>query len=415
MKLVFILFFSLNLWANQNFIPLPILKRGDKLLEISKRDIEIKNQDPLLRVDIIREVSWERTPQNLLIPFVKISITDLNQDHQKFHFSYKGKSYFPHHVSQRDVAIIDYSLFELDKIEIFKNGISSGSLSLKIKADQRASKTVLEDYSCSGYDVEVYGFEGEYLSLGCEIIRETIDGEVIPSLKLHWITSDFRTIDKETGPHFINFLSGRKALITVENEEGLKKEILFKVNFPERIHKLNTALGLGPYVYKNDYGELSSEKKTFPSFMFYGNYYLNNIHSFKFFNALVMRESVFNHAGLYIGSEIGKFYDDRLVFNTLLGLQALSYRFDNQEDGLFSQIIYPQGLEIVMHHPWDLENYKFSIGGFLSPQPDITYQNFWFRFGGKVFLEFNYINWQYEKRAASMYGLSIGFPFFKAF
>jgi hypothetical protein len=128
-----------------------------------------------------------------------------------------------------------------------------------------------------------------------------------------------------------------------------------------------------------------------------------------------MKESVFNHAGLYLGSELGKFYDDRLVISSLIGFQALSYRFDNKQDDLFTQIIYPQGLEIAFHHPFGMENYRFIIGGFLSPQPDVIYQNFWARFGSKIFLEFNYINWEFDRRAASMYGLSVGFPLMEIF
>jgi len=149
--------------------------------------------------------------------------------------------------------------------------------------------------------------------------------------------------------------------------------------------------------------------------MFYGNYYFNNVHSIKGFEALVMKKSVFNHAGMYLGSEIGKFYDDRLVFSTLVGFQALSYRHDIGYDELYTQVIFPRGAELLFHHPFGMENYRFSLGGFLSPQRDVTYQNFWLRFGSKTFLEFNFINWEYGSLAASMYGLSIGFPFMQFF
>jgi hypothetical protein len=117
---------------------------------------------------------------------------------------------------------------------------------------------------------------------------------------------------------------------------------------------------------------------------------------------------------LYLGSDLGKFYDDRLVISSLIGFQTLTYQFDHNDDA-FTQIIFPQGVELSMHHPFGLENSKFSLGGFLSPQSNITYQNFWARFGSKVFVEFNYINWAYGTREAAMYGLSVGFPILQAF
>jgi hypothetical protein len=144
--------------------------------------------------------------------------------------------------------------------------------------------------------------------------------------------------------------------------------------------------------------------------MLYGNYFLNNIHSFKFFEAMVARDSFFNHAGLYIGSEIAKFYDDRLVLSTLIGLQALTFKNHKVDDNFFTQMIYPQGGELTFHHPFGLENYKFTLGGFLSPQRDVVYKNFWTRFGSKTFIEFNFIDWKYGTRRASMFGLSVGFP-----
>ncbi len=266
------------------------------------------------------------------------------------------------------------------------------------------------DYSCSGFNLKVYGFEGHFLTVGCELIRENHNGDVIPSLRVYWNSNEYRTLDNSKGPYQITFTQGREARVRMINANGEKKDVLFKVNFPNRLHRMRLAAGLGPYVYDSkSYGSVK-ESEVLPSVMLYGNYYLNSVHSLKFFEALVLKESMFNHAGLYLGSELGKFYDDRLVISSLIGFQALSYRFGTQVDNVFTQMIFPQGLELAFNHPFGMENYRFVVGGFLSPQSNVTYQNFWTRFGTKVFLELNYINWEYGRRSASMYGLSVGFP-----
>jgi hypothetical protein len=327
-----------------------------------------------------------------------------------YYYRYKSQTFLPQILNQEELADIDLSLFETDKIEVYSGNAKLGHVIIKSIPPKTKSKTVLTDYSCSGYGLQISGFEGEFLSVGCKLEREMVDGKVSPTLNLYWLSNEYRTLDHAFGPYTVSFSEGREAHIPVINDRGEKKIIIFKVNFPRRLHRLRLAGGLGPYFYKNYQGNAKKEMQLLPSAMLYGNYYLNNIHSLKFFNALVMKESVFNHAGLYVGSELGKFYDDRLIISSLLGLQALSYRFDQQESGMFTQIIYPQGVELVFHHPFGMENYRFSLGGFISPQRDVIYENFWARFGTKVFLEFNYINWEYGGRGASMYGFSLGFP-----
>jgi hypothetical protein len=412
--MTYLILFSFSLQANENFLPLPMIKRGSNFLKLSANDLVISNPISFLKVKVIRGVIWDRTQKNLLLPSIKIRIS-LKREDVKTHFRYRDISYFPQLGEKDEFTDIEFSLFDTEKINVFLGGKIFGDISVKIKKDRLEKKTILLDHSCNSFDVKVSGFKGEFMSLGCEFDRETVEGDVRSSLKLNWASSDYKTIDDKSGPYTVLFTEGREANVDVVNEAGELKEINFKVDFPAKNFRLNTALGIGPYYYEAKENESLKPLSTLPSFMLYGNYYLNNIHSFKFFNALVAKDSVFNHAGLYIGSEIGRFYDDRLIINTLLGLQILSFKFETEKSQLFNQIIYPQGLEIVMHHPWDLANYKASIGGFISPQSDITYQNFWLRFGAKVFLEFNYINWQFENRSASMYGLSIGFPFFKAF
>lgn len=407
--LIFFLFSQIT-YADSRLIPLPLINRDDNLLKLDTRNLKIFNTASNLETQLIGKVSWERTKQNLLLPFIKLRLKSLKDQKKQLHYRYKGIIYLPQELAEFEFTDLDISIFDPEKIEVYQGGSRIGDVGLKITPDDEKDRTVLLDYSCSGYNLQVSKFDGEFLSVGCEMQKQKIDNKIIPFLKVNWISSEYKTLDKHNGPYVIYFSEGRLAKIKVINEEGVEKEIVFKVDFPKTYPKLRTAIGFGPYSYEAGLKGKTNSAEILPSAMIYGNYYINDIHSFKFFDALVVKESLFNHAGTYIGSDIGKFYDDRVVISTLIGLQALSYKYDAKEKSTFTQVIYPQGAEISMHHPFGLENYKFIVGGFLSPQSNVTYQNFWARFGSKVFLEFNYINWQYSEKSAKMYGLTIGMP-----
>ena len=414
LPLVCLIFFMSAARANQSFLPIPLINRDDKLLKITSKNFKVVNAIPNLSAVFIGNIKWERSKQNLLLPFLKIRLKTQNNLKAHLHYFYKGITYLPQINGTDEFTDLNFSVFDPEKIEVFHEGTKVGVVGASSISEELKNKTVLIDFSCSGYNLQISGFDGEFLSLGCEIIRENINGVVTPTLNLNWISSEYKTLDLHPGPYVISFSEGREAKVLVSNDAGIKKEIHFKVNFPQRLHRLRMSSALGPYVYKNSKASENQQPEVLPSIMLYGNYYLNNIHSLKFFEALVMKESVFNHAGLYLGSDLGKFYDDRLVISSLIGFQALTYQFDKNDDS-FTQMIFPQGIELAMHHPFGLENYKFSVGGFLSPQSNITYQNFWARFGSKIFVELNYINWAYGTRQASMYGLSVGFPLLQAF
>ena len=396
--------------ANENFLPLPLINRDDKLLNITTENLKIQSSAANLKTEFVGNIRWERSPENLLLPFLKIRVKTINDERAHLHYRYKDVTYLPQSMEKTEFTDIDFSVFDPTKIEVFQEGKKIGDIGVHMLSTGTKNKTILLDYSCSGYNVQVYGFDGEFLSIGCELLRENLEGVLTPTLKVNWISSEYKTLDQHHGPYVISFSEGRQAQFQVVNEKGEKKEIIFKVTYPKRLHRLRTSMGVGPYYYKSSQRTETTKNQILPSLMIYGNYYLNNIHSLKFFEALVMKESVFNHAGLYVGSDIGKFYDDRVVLSTLIGLQALSYRHEVGYDSLFTQMIYPQGAELAFHHPFGMENYRFTVGGFLSPQKDVIYQNFWARFGSKTFIEFNYIDWKYGSREATMYGLSIGFP-----
>ncbi len=412
MGLLFLFFFifSTSVWANQNFIPLPLLTRNDQTLNLTTRNLKLESSVDSLDVSFTGDLRWERSKQNLLLPRIKLRLKNNKPDEHHIYFRYQNTTHLPQNLGGEEFSDLDFSLFDLELIEVLQDDKKVGEVYVRSIAEAGKRKNILMDYSCSGYNLRVYGFEGHFLTIGCELIRETLDGDVVPSLRVNWSSNEYRTLDNSQGPYQITFTEGRDARVRVVNAAGEKKEVIFKVDFPKRLHRMRLAAGVGPYAYESKSYGSKQDSSILPSVMLYGNYYLNHVHSLKFFEALVIKDSIFNHAGLYLGSELGKFYDDRLVVSSLIGFQALSYRFDADEEKLFTQMIFPQGLELAFHHPFGMENYRFVLGGFLSPQPNVIYQNFWMRFGSKVFLEFNFINWEYGQRSASMYGLSLGFP-----
>jgi hypothetical protein len=405
-----IFLFISKVLGQEHFLPIPLINRESKLLDITTKDLKVLSNASLIAADFKDGIRWERSKENILMPFVKVRFQARDNGNANLHYRYDGVTYLPQSVGGIFFTDINVSIFDNQKILVFHEGVQDGEIRVELISSTFKDKTVLMDYSCSGFNLKVHGIDRSFMSIGCQFIKEMSDGKIVPTLRVNWISNEYRTLDSFNGPYSVTFSEGREARFQVKNDQGKRKEIRLQVSFPKSLNRLKTSVGLGPYFYNSKHRDVHVNSQLLPSLMFYGNYFLNNIHSLKFFEAVIMKESVFNHTGLYLGSELGKFYDDRLIISSLVGLQALSFRSKGGSDGLFTQIIYPQGAEIVMHHPFGLENYRFALGGFLSPQKDVIYRNFWTRFGSKVFVEFNYIDWEYGERSASMYGISVGFP-----
>jgi hypothetical protein len=415
MHLIFFLAltFLLQAKANQEFLPLPLLTRNDHTLHLKKHNLRVVNTVAGLEHSFLGTIQWERSKENLLLPRIKIRLRNTTQLTKHFYFKYQKKLHQPQTQNNSEFVDLDITLLDADRVEVMEGDQKVGEVYVAAFGASQKETNLLMDYSCSGYNLRMYGFDGSFVTVGCELMRDNHEGELIPSLRVHWNSNGYQTLDGSKGPYLITFTEGREARLKVKNAEGEIKEVSIRVDFPQRLHRLKLAAGIGPYIYESSNRGARREDELLPSIMLYGNYYLNSVHSLKFFEALVMKESVFNHAGFYLGSELGKFYDDRLSISSLVGFQALSHKFNAAEEELYTQVIFPQGLELAFNHPFGLENYRFVLGGFLSPQPNVIYQNFWVRFGSRYFLEFNYINWEYQTREASMLGLSIGFPIAK--
>jgi hypothetical protein len=134
------------------------------------------------------------------------------------------------------------------------------------------------------------------------------------------------------------------------------------------------------------------------------------------FTAVPVKPSPEIDTGIYLVLEQFRGLDDRIGMNFLLGAHALSFTSRGVRDTRWSA---PQGIELGFRD-FLLRGENLTVGSFFYPLiADRSYINTWIRFGsGRVFYEFNFIQWQ-EPIAGGSFGaksagLSIGFPLFRA-
>ena len=178
---------------------------------------------------------------------------------------------------------------------------------------------------------------------------------------------------------------------------------------PKRLKRLKTALGIGPYKFDTRLFGKKNEERLSLAAMLYANFYLSENTSIRGFDALVKEQSLFNNFGLYFAYLVGQALDNKIEVVPLLGLQALSFKF-NDEHSTIHKLIFPQGVEIIYKHAFGLKNYSLVYGMFLNPSSREKYKNLWVRFGSGFFWELNLIEWELEEKFARMWGLSIGIP-----
>jgi hypothetical protein len=242
------------------------------------------------------------------------------------------------------------------------------------------------------------------------------DGLAYPLLEMTLSTVNLRTLNKSAPPYTFYIDDNSPVEIKLVNIDESIKTMQIKANIPQRLYRLKTAFGLGPYLYQSEFKEEKQLSKLAPSIMFYAKYDLTETASLKVFDALIYSEIKFNNSGLYFSYDLATIFDGRIVLNALIGLQGLHYKLDNLNKTEF-QFIYPQGFEFIYKHAF-IENYNLMYGMFLA-SGDHPYTNAWLRYGKRGFLELNFIDWgdhtSLDKPHVRMWGLSIGLPLFNAF
>ena len=193
------------------------------------------------------------------------------------------------------------------------------------------------------------------------------------------------------------------------NKNGEKRKVTIQTKFKPRYKRLKTAIGFGPYAFKAIAGNEEKETTIAPAFMLYAKWDLTQETSFRFFDAFIANETIFNNAGFYFAYDLAKAFDGRFKVVPLLGAQVLANKYDKNSKTT-DRILYPQGFEAIYKHAFGIENYNIVYGMFLSTDSEETYDNAWLRWGKGYFWELNYIRWGRDNEKSSMWGLSVGIP-----
>lgn len=387
---------------------------GESRIPIDPKDFKIVVENfvsgPKISAGFVKDsFQWIRTNDNLLIPRARLGVRIFSTS-TDIYIKYDEQNLLPVDKTKYLFSEFFIPLYSSKKIEIFKGKTKIASILILAQSNKSNKEKHYIDYSCSPYHLAITGIESEYFSIVCNMGRLGLMGSEKPLLKLIWASTNL-TLPDGTSPPFTTFLTNEFPIkITMINEKKENKLITITAQIPKELKRIKTALGFGPYslVLKED-GSYT-KKSTAPALMLYGKFDLLKNSSFRFFDAIVANKGLFNHLGIYFAYELASIYDNRFQIIPLLGLQAITYKFDSSTKS-YNQLIYPQGFEAVYQHAFGLENYSLIYGMFLSTETDVTYKNLWVRFGKKTFYEVNYIEWSFENRSVKTWGLSVGLPF----
>jgi hypothetical protein len=387
---------------------------GQSSVQVDFEDFEIRKKHSDLKAEFLKQsIQWIRTDNNLLTPRVLLQLT-LPKKYNPIYIKIKDLVIFP--VSSKKSLTTQFyvNLFHPQKIQVYQNDSLLDTIEINAKSVASSSLKQWVDYSCSPYNLKVVGVEAEYSATGCLMNRVGKFGSETPRLEVAFSSPNLLTPSGDQPPFLFSLVDNTGVETVLVNKNTKKKQaVVISASLPEKLYRLKTALGVGPYFFTNGTDGVKRGPSTAPSFMLYGKFDLTETSSIKAFDALIYNKAFFNNSGLYFSYDLARVYDGQVIFGALLGFQGLHYRYDEGYPTEFD-FIYPQGFELTYNHPFGMKNSYLSLGMFASTTSD-PYKNIWIRYGSKVFYEINYINWGKGTSEIEMWGLSIGFPFMKAF
>jgi hypothetical protein len=410
---------SQSIWANEN-ISFGEVEIGQNRMKLRAKFFDVKinlqTKDKIKAKLIDNSFQWIRIKNILLTPRGRISINIKGNAH---HYSlvYQDRNIVLQQRKNYANTEIYLALFQNSPIFIYKKGKLIGKIEVYAKRLNPKYNTHLVDYSCSRNDVKVRGLKGEFLSMGCRTQRIGRYGKEKPLLEVLWTSANWRLKNQGKAPYLAVFLENKPVKLEVINHLGETKNIEIHAKVPKRLHRVNTAIGFGPYSFETTFQSDPNDPTTLedkyapmaPTFMLYFNYKMSDTASVRGFDALIKKDSTFNNFGAYFANDVSFSFDNRLTITTLIGMQHLYFSFDDDTE-VISEPIFPQGIEFIFRNAFDIKNYVVGGGIFLSPSESVDYQNIWIRWGKGFFWELNYIYWGKEEFSAKMFGLSIGLP-----
>ncbi len=385
---------------------------GESRVQVKLEDFFIHHDSPLVTSRWNpSSVQWIRNENNLLVPRALLKIY-INKNQALVHLNYQNKAIIPVKKKNYVETEIYVDLFNPETIFVFEGKTLLDKIVVEAHAPKDALSKQLIDYSCLPYNLKLMGLDNEYLSVGCKMNRLGTLGSETPRLEITFSSTNIRTVN-DTKPPFTVYLEDNSLVeMKVKGINEDEKTIKLQALIPDRLYRLKTSFGFGPYIYESKQSSATQNANIAPSLMIYGKYDLNDTASFRAFDALLYSKTFFNNSGLYFSYDLASALDGRVFINALLGFQGLHYRYSKSDPTVF-RLIYPQGFEVIYKHAF-IENYNLIYGMFLSTNSE-SYTNAWLRYGKSNFLELNYIKWGHDKSEIKMWGLSFGIPLFGAF
>ena len=413
LPILFTLFSFLSQISYSQTVSIGQFSFGKTSIKLDLSDFEVIKKHADITVHFIEDsLQWIRPDTNLLTPRILLQIK-VPVKYKPIYLKYQNHTIFPSEENDYFVTEIYVNLYHPEPIEIYQDTILIDKMSISAKTISNSDKQWI-DGSCQTHKVKITGLENEYSSVGCKLHRVGQLGHERPRLEVSLSSPNFATPTGEEPPYLFNLNNNSPVnTVLIHKKSNTKNSVSISADLPDRLYRLKTALGFGPYSLTSRKGDNKLGPTIESSLMLYGKYDLNENSSFKAFDAIIPYDTFFNNSGLYYSYDIAKLFDGELIFGALIGFQGLHYRHDRHSDMEFG-VIFPQGLEITYNNAFGLKNKYLSYGMFLSTTRE-TYRNIWLRFGDRIFYELNYITWGKEQSAIEMAGISIGVPFFKAY
>jgi hypothetical protein len=378
---------------------------GEERMKIELQDFAIDFDQKKIQASWIKDsLQWVRQDNILLMPRALMMIKVPSGG---FHIRYHQRSWLFQKNNQHSFIQIWVSLFDPEPIKVYRGAEFYTSIGL---VPQVKNKGHLIDYSCAPWDVSMEGLSTDFVTMGCRLQRLGLPGSEKPLLEIHWSAASHRLKDQSSPPYVALITHNRALEFQVENSKKKSQDVRVNADLPARLYRLRLAASTGPHRFNIDREFFPNKAQTTATVMLYGNYFLSEKASLRFFNAWVDQIAFFNNAGLYYASEVGEFLDRRFSFTTLLGTQHLTFKPRGGEESAV-QMIYPQGAELTWRHPFGQLNKRMTLGGFVDFSGTYNYQNSWLRYGGKYFIEVNFLKWDQNDKSAELWGLSVGMPF----
>jgi hypothetical protein len=330
-------------------------------------NIEIKKYAPLqIKTKLKKDsLQWVRFDEVMLMPRARYAIY-IKGNPENYHFRYRGKSVLAQNYKGYAHSEFYVSLFHHDPIQVYYKTKVVASISFTSKVFPKYKDRLhLIDYSCNRRNIKVTGLEGELLSVGCKMHRIGKIGSEKPMLEVMWTSPNWTLLDNSRAPYMAVFFDNVPIKVKVKNKKGMIKTVTIKANVPKRMHRLGIAMGIGPYAFETNYKGSTKTEPLAPAIMGYFNFQLDDETSIRGFDALILKDSLFNNAGIYLANDIASVLDNKLTFTTLIGLQHLYFQFDADSSNV-SDVIFPQGIEFLYRHAFGITDYIIGGGAFFK-------------------------------------------------